>query len=210
MVRVDIVAEKGSEEVLGVDFYRLSGGVWIEDEGAGVRIKCYPPDPDRLLTFLGASALPILHISFIDEEEQDYVALVRRHFTPVTVGGLTILPPWHKPRKKGRTIFIEPGMAFGTGRHESTKLMMKMMGERPLRGKLVLDIGSGSGILSVYAALLHASLVVAVDHDPLAAEATKKSCAYSSRAPASRPSRGSSTWSLRTSISPPSRGTPPG
>ena len=176
MVRVDILAEKGGEEVLGVDFYRLCGGTWIEDEGPGVRIKCYPPDPDRFLALLGASDLPLSRISTIEEEEQDYVALVRRHFTPVTVGGLTILPPWHKPRKKGRTIFIEPGMAFGTGRHESTKLMITMMGERDLRAKKVLDIGSGSGILSVYAALLGASPVVAVDHDPLAAEATQKAC----------------------------------
>ena len=176
MVRVDILAEKGSEEVLGVDFYRLCGGVWIEDEEGGVRIKCYPPDPDQFRALLGASTLPILHISTVEEAEQDYVAQVRRHFTPVTVGGLTILPPWHKPRKKGLTIFIEPGMAFGTGRHESTKLMVKMIGRRTLRGKLVLDLGSGSGILAVYAALLHASPVVAVDHDPLAAEATKKAC----------------------------------
>jgi ribosomal protein L11 methyltransferase len=67
-------------------------------------------------------------------------------------------------------------MAFGTGRHESTKLMVRMMDSIPLRGKRVLDLGSGSGVLAVNAALLGATPVVAIDHDPLAAEAMKKSC----------------------------------
>ena len=174
MVRVDILLKKGGEELLDPDFYGLSGGVWIEDEGEGVRITCYPPDPDQFLAFLQASTLPTLHVAAVEEKEQDYVALVRRHFTPVAVGSVTILAPWRKPRKKGLTIFIEPGMAFGTGRHESTRLMIRMMGRTTLGAKRVLDLGAGSGILSVYAALLSASVVVAVDHDPLAVEAARK------------------------------------
>ena len=174
MTRVDILVKKGSEELLGLDFYGLSGGVWVEDEAEGVRIRCYPPDPARFLAFLRASPLPTLHVAAVEEREQDYVALVRRHFTPVNVAGVTILPPWRTPRAKGLTIFIEPGMAFGTGRHESTRLMIRMMGRTTLGAKRVLDLGAGSGILSVYAALLAASLVVAVDHDPLAVEAARK------------------------------------
>jgi ribosomal protein L11 methyltransferase len=176
VTRVDILADKGAEEVLDVGFYALCGGVWIEDDPSGVRITCYPTDPGRFLTYVRGSALPIRGLTTMEEEEKDYVAIVRKHFTPVTIGDLTILPPWRKRRRRGRTIFIEPGMAFGTGRHESTKLMVKMMNRVPIQGKKVLDIGSGSGILAVNASFLGASLVAAVDHDPLAASAVTKAC----------------------------------
>jgi ribosomal protein L11 methyltransferase len=150
--------------------------VWIEDQGDTVLIKSFPSDVDLFLAHLRQSTLPIHNIAVVDEEEKDYVAEVRRHFTPVRIGGLTILPPWRTTRRKGPILIIEPGMAFGTGRHESTKLMIKTMGGVDIRGKRVLDIGSGSGILAMYARLLGASQVVAIDHDPLAAEAARKSC----------------------------------
>ena len=176
VTRVDIHADKGTEEVLDAAFYALCGGVWIEDDPREVRITCYPADPDRFCAYVAASGLPVRLLAREEEEEKDYVALVRRYFTPVKVGDLTILPPWRKPRKRGRTIVIEPGMAFGTGRHESTRLMIRMMDRVPVEGRSVLDIGSGSGVLAVNAWLLGASSVAALDHDPLAAEAMKKAC----------------------------------
>jgi ribosomal protein L11 methyltransferase len=66
-------------------------------------------------------------------------------------------------------------MAFGTGRHESTKLMIRLMSGLPMEGKSVLDVGCGSGILAIYAWLLGAASVCAIDHDPVATEAAKKS-----------------------------------
>jgi ribosomal protein L11 methyltransferase len=176
VTRVDIHADKGTEEVLDAAFYALCGGVWVEDEAWGVKITCYPADPDRFCAYVAGSGVPVRLLAREEEEEKDYVALVRRHFTPVKVGDLTILPPWRKPRKRGRTIVIEPGMAFGTGRHESTRLMIRMMDHVPIEGKSVLDIGSGSGVLAVNARLLGASSVAALDHDPLAAQAMKKAC----------------------------------
>jgi ribosomal protein L11 methyltransferase len=178
LTRVDILADKGTEEVLDVDFYSQSGGVWIEDHADGVRITCYPANPDRFVAYVRESGLTIRGLTTVEEAKKDYVALVRQYFTPVKIGDLTILPPWRRPPKKGRAIVIEPGMAFGTGRHESTKLMVRMMDTIPIEARKVLDIGSGSGILAVNAALLGASLIAAIDHDPLAAEAAKKSCGF--------------------------------
>ncbi len=176
VTRVDIHVDKGTEEVLDAAFYELCGGVWIEDDAAGVRITCYPADPDRFCSYVRASGMPVRLLTTSEEEEKDYAALVRRHFTPVKIGDLTILPPWRRRPARGRTILIEPGMAFGTGRHESTKLMVKMMDRVPIAGMSVLDIGSGSGVLAFNARLLGASSVVALDHDPLAGDAMKKGC----------------------------------
>jgi ribosomal protein L11 methyltransferase len=176
VTRVDIHADKGTEEVLDAAFYGLCGGVWIEDEAWGVRITCYPADPDRFCAYVGDSGMPVRLLTRQEEEEKDYAALVRRHFTPVKVGDVTILPPWRKPGKRGRAIVIEPGMAFGTGRHESTRLMVRMMQRELIEGMSVLDIGSGSGVLAINAWLLGASSVAALDHDPLACDAMKKAC----------------------------------
>ena len=100
-----------------------------------------------------------------DEPEQDYAELTKKYFRPIQIEGLTILAPWNKTKRKGPRILIEPGMAFGTGRHESTRLMIKLMGSIDFKGKKVLDIGCGSAILSLYAALLGAKKVLAVDND---------------------------------------------
>lgn len=172
---------EGPRNSLDEAFYALAGGLWVEDEPTGVRITCYPADLDKLLAYLREAAVEVHSVIATEEKPKDYAAEVRKHFTPVRIGGLTILPPWRRPGRKGRTIVIEPGMAFGTGRHESTKLMAAMMEHVHIDGRTVLDIGSGSGILAINASLLGASRVAAIDHDPLAAEAMKKSCALNRR-----------------------------
>jgi ribosomal protein L11 methyltransferase len=171
---MDIQADKGTEELLPAEFYDLCSGVWIEENSDAVTIKCYPREAQALARFVRACTLPIIGMHTVEEEEKDYAALVRRYFTPIRIGNVTVLPPWRATSRKGPVIIIEPGMAFGTGRHESTKLMVGMMGSLELKGKSTLDIGAGSGILALYARLLGASPVVAIDHDPLAAEAMQK------------------------------------
>ncbi len=105
VTRVDLHADRGTEEVLGPEFYALCGGVWIEDDACGgVRITCYPADPDRFCAYVRGSGVPVRLLTVEEEEEKDYVALVRRHFTPVKVGDLTILPPWRRRPRRGRTI----------------------------------------------------------------------------------------------------------
>ena len=174
IVRVDIALRKGAEEALDAEFYTLSGGIWIEEQGASVLLKCYPKDSEAFLSYLAKSKPPFSRWRTVLEEEKNYVSIVRRLFTPVRVGDVTILPPWRKTKRKGPVIVIEPGMAFGTGRHESTRLMIGMMGTLDAKGKRVLDVGSGSGVLAVYARLLGAASVVAIDNDPLAVIAARK------------------------------------
>lgn len=91
----------------------------------------------------------------------------KEHFRPIKINDeLVISPSWEKPDFDGeRIIRLDPGMAFGTGDHETTYLCLSMLAELGCRGKKVLDIGTGSGILAIAAAKLGASSVLATEKD---------------------------------------------
>jgi ribosomal protein L11 methyltransferase len=107
-------------------------------------------------------------------EDQDWVRRSQAQFAPLEVGArLWIGPSWHEPPVDGRAVVrLDPGLAFGTGSHPSTRLVLRFL-ERELRGgEGVLDYGCGSGILAIAAAKLGAARVDAVDIDPQALDAT--------------------------------------
>jgi ribosomal protein L11 methyltransferase len=102
--------------------------------------------------------------------EVDWVARVREGFRPFSAGPFRIVPAWETPPPAARgehVIVVEPGLAFGTGTHESTRLCLAALAERARAGPLghVLDVGTGSGILSVAAARLGARRVIAIELD---------------------------------------------
>ena len=173
VVRVDLLAAKGTEEILPERVFTDCNGLWVEELGLDVLIKCYPRALESFLQLLSKSKLPIKETRVIREDAQDYTALTRKYFRPIKVSGVKILAPWQKSRDPGPHIVIEPGMAFGTGRHESTKLMLRMMNAVVFEGKSVLDLGCGSGILAIYATLRGADKVTAVDSDPLAVQGSR-------------------------------------
>jgi ribosomal protein L11 methyltransferase len=102
-------------------------------------------------------------------EDQDWMQKWKEGFEPVEIGDrLVIAPSWKLPREPNTRILvqIDPGMAFGTGSHESTRLCLESL-ERHWQGKRLLDVGAGTGILSIAAALLvPGSRVTAIDIDP--------------------------------------------
>lgn len=87
----------------------------------------------------------------------------------VRIGPLWVGPPWEPIPVDTQAVIIEPGRAFGTGAHPTTRLCVELLAELP-RGSL-LDVGCGSGVLSVAAARLGFAPIHAVDHDPVAVEA---------------------------------------
>jgi len=110
-------------------------------------------------------------------KEEDWLTSWKKYWAPELVGNhFLILPCWinlNEKLKDKKIIKIDPGAAFGTGSHPSTYLCLEKMENSSFSDKKVLDIGSGSGILSVAARLLGAKEVCAVDNDYLAINSTK-------------------------------------
>ncbi len=100
----------------------------------------------------------------------DWADRWREFHRPVRVGPLWIGPPWETPPVDALAVVIDPGRAFGTGAHPTTRLCLELTLELP-RGAL-LDLGCGSGVIAIAAAVLGFSPVVALDVDPAAVEAT--------------------------------------
>ena len=102
--------------------------------------------------------------------EQDWVKLTQSQFEPIRVSArLWIVPSWHEaPDPQAIVLVLDPGMAFGTGSHPTTRLCLEWLERCVLPGMSVLDYGCGSGILAIAAARLGATDVVGVDIDPQA------------------------------------------
>ncbi len=96
----------------------------------------------------------------------------RQFHRPVRVGALWVGPPWESPPDGATAVVIDPGRAFGTGAHATTRLCLALLAEDP-RGSL-LDLGCGSGVLAIAAAKLGFRPVTALDLDPQAVEATER------------------------------------
>ena len=96
----------------------------------------------------------------------------RRFHRPVRVGPLWIGPPWERPPEEAFAVVVDPGRAFGTGGHETTRLCLQFLVE--LQRGSVLDLGCGSGVIAIAAAKLGFSPVWAIDSAPAAVEATHR------------------------------------
>ncbi len=97
-------------------------------------------------------------------------------FPPIRVGTLTVVPPWLAEDFAGQegVLVINPGMAFGTGHHPTTEGCLQLLQKVELSGKSVLDVGTGSGILSLASVLLGAERAFGLDIDPASIEASRE------------------------------------
>lgn len=154
-----------------------------EEGGEFSRVAAYfdsPPEVERVraalheaLRVYGLESADVRGMSFREVEETDWLAEWKKGWRPVEAGArFLVAPPWSEVGGGGGRIVlrVEPGMAFGTGTHETTRLCLAAL-EQNFRGGSFLDVGTGTGILAVAAAKLDdGARVEACDTDPLAVE----------------------------------------
>ena len=153
----------------------------------GIEVQVGPTGSVALLAYFPAAGsaadlrealrpLPAARVEPAPVPEVDWVARFRETFRGFAAGRFRIAPPWDLPADRAEVIVVDPGRAFGTGTHETTRLCLgaleALSGERAL-GR-VLDVGTGTGILAVAARRLGASAVVAADLDPEATESARR------------------------------------
>ena len=139
-----------------------------------VRVRAlyeHPIDADTAHQMLPGS-LPARNVRVREIADRDWVAACREDVVPMEIGSLWIGPRWAVPPPNRTVVRLEPGLAFGSGRHPTTRLCLERLAVAPPAGIDVIDYGCGSGILAVTAAALGARRVLALDVDPQALRAT--------------------------------------
>ncbi|WP_420210519.1 50S ribosomal protein L11 methyltransferase [Burkholderia aenigmatica] len=109
-------------------------------------------------------------------EEQDWVRLTQSQFEPIPIGErIWVVPSWHDaPDPDALVLELDPGLAFGTGSHPTTRLCMEWLEQSVKPGQSVLDYGCGSGILAILAKKCGANPVIGIDIDPQAVESARQ------------------------------------
>ncbi|MFZ2542343.1 MAG: 50S ribosomal protein L11 methyltransferase [Gallionella sp.] len=122
---------------------------------------------------IGLTQLPDYRVEVLDDN--DWVRLTQSQFEPIPISQrLWIVPTWHTPSDPDAiNIVLDPGLAFGTGSHPTTRLCLRWMDEHLQGGESVLDYGCGSGILAIAALKLGAAMVTGVDVDSQAVIASR-------------------------------------
>ena len=146
------------------------------------RVKLYLEDTDKtgLSRLEGAVAELGLHMNVAALPETNWEESWKDNYPAVEVGkNLIVVPYWDAENTNGRTpIVLDPGLTFGTGAHPSTQMVMEAMEELVTPEYRCLDLGSGSGILSIAALRLGAQSAIGVDIDPKAEDIARENAAY--------------------------------
>jgi ribosomal protein L11 methyltransferase len=180
--------------------YGYNQGVAIEEpftqDPDGDNLAVDPNRPVSVRTFLPASSFspdirgeieqalwylgqmrPVGTLAVSTHLEEDWENAWKQHFTPVRASSRVVIrPPWHdhEPSQNDVVVILDPGMAFGTGTHPTTRLCLDLMEEFMGQGSRVLDAGTGTGVLAIAARLLGSGPVDAVDIDPVAVRQAAK------------------------------------
>ena len=171
MIRLALRVRREDAEVALAELLELApGGVEEVDLGDRVEYAIYgPPGELPALPDVEAAAGDALVEVVTTEVADDWAERWKAFHHPVEVGGLRVRPPWADARDGD--IVIDPGQAFGTGGHDTTRLCLELLLDLEPGGPF-MDLGCGSGVLAIAAARLGWAPVAGVDFDPLAVEAT--------------------------------------
>ena len=182
---ISILAPQEYVEPISYLFSRYGRGLSMEDAGDGrVLLKTYLPHTSRRRLArieVGINLIRILQpmgeLEVKELEEADWETAWKDHYSLLKVGHrLVVKPSWihYEAGPDEVVIDLDPGMAFGTGYHPTTKMCLEALEGVLQPGMCVLDLGTGSGILTIAAAKLGAASVVALDIDPTAVRVARK------------------------------------
>ena len=146
-------------------------------------VSVYIPDernPAECISFIKERLEGVKYeLTLSGMKEEDWADSWKQYYKPVRIGKrLIVVPTWeeYEPKENDIVLRMDPGMAFGTGTHETTRLCSILMEEHICKGDRVLDIGTGSGILAIAASKLGAGSVFAYDIDPVAIKVAEENC----------------------------------
>lgn len=180
----DIILYANSDECW--DFIEPS---LLEQQYEGIVVKAYFPESEDLIDKIelirqNVEKIPqynldkgLGEVTITEVYEKDWAEAWKKYYKPKKIGNrIVVKPSWEDYNKENDELVIEldPGMAFGTGTHETTIMCIRQLEKYINSGQTVFDIGCGSGILSVAAAKLGARKAIAVDLDELATKVTKE------------------------------------
>jgi ribosomal protein L11 methyltransferase len=163
---------------------------FLKTLGEGVLIKAYFPAERNSTELIGVVKERLKVISgFLDTgeckvilkevDEEDWSESWKKYYKPFYITeGVVVKPSWEDwlPEKDEVVIEMDPGMAFGTGTHDTTRMCAALAGKYLKKGDHVLDVGCGTGILSILSALLGAEKIEAVDIDSVAVDVARENC----------------------------------
>lgn len=167
--------EIGGVEILNPQDSMYYESTWEEDEAPNK-----PEGRDAVLKIYGEKVVLdqlrdhfseiILQARYEKSEEKDWNALWAQQFTGIEAGNIFVRPPWIDKKENFIDLVIEPGMAFGTGSHETTLLSLRALADYMKAGFCVYDVGTGSGILAILAKVMGAADVYGIEIDAKALE----------------------------------------
>ncbi len=201
--KLTLIGKREDEEALCAVLSLIDGSLMIESyeelavnesygEFLDEELKEFDRESTRVSVFLPAERSVTETVAFLRERlqsaslsaelsveglrEEDFAENWKKYYHPIPFGRLTVVPAWEDYRESEgeRVLRIDPGTAFGTATHESTYMMIEFLCEKIGGGERVLDLGCGSGILSLAAKKLGAAFCAAYDLDPEAVRVTKK------------------------------------
>lgn len=157
------------ESVLSADREHASVSVYVPRERPLGEVMAFLRER---FSSLGADVT----VETVGVSEEDWEETWKQYYHPVKIGRVVIVPAWEKyePQEDEITVTMDPGMAFGTGTHETTRLVIGLIEKYMKEGGRVLDLGCGSGILSICASKLGADSCFAYDIDPVAVKVARE------------------------------------
>jgi ribosomal protein L11 methyltransferase len=157
------------ETILNADKDSVAVSIFVPEEKPIAEFRAFLQDRFRALALE-------TEISAEGVSEDDWAENWKKYYKPISLGRVTVVPAWEEyaPKEGEIIVRMDPGMAFGTGTHETTRLVMRILQDVVKGGERVLDVGTGSGILSICASKLGAKDIYAYDIDPVAVRVAKE------------------------------------